>query len=81
MVHGKEIQIEVTLVPSEEDQADFWSRAPVDTGDYTMDKTLFRALLKHLKHIIVPRVDMFASPGNHQKTNSFPVIHIGKPWG
>ena len=62
----KKIQVQVELVPSAEDQADFWSKPPQDHGDYTLDKKLFHFLRKKLHPYINPSVDMFASPGNHQ---------------
>ena len=63
---AREIRVQVDLVKSEQDQADYWSRTPVDTGDYTMDKELFCLLRRRLKNFIRPKIDMFASPGNHQ---------------
>ena len=62
----KELQVRVELIRSEEDQADFWSRAPLDKGDYTMDHNLFNLLAQKMAPFIKPQVDMFASPGNHQ---------------
>ena len=57
----KKVQVQVELVPSAEDQADFWSRRPQDHGDYTLDKRLFHFLKKKLKNHILPEIDMFAS--------------------
>ena len=62
----KELRIKVELVPSAQDQADFWSRMPQDKGDYTMDWELFNDLEGQLAPFVKPQVDMFASPGNHQ---------------
>ena len=62
----KDIQVQVTLVPFAQDQADFWSRTLLDKGDYNMDRWLFLALQKKLAKFIQPNIDMFASPGNRQ---------------
>ena len=62
----KKIQVQVELIPSAEYQADYWSRTPQDHGDYMLDKNLFQFLRKKLHPYIVPTMDMFASPGNHQ---------------
>ena len=77
----KEIQVQVELVPTAQDQADFWSRRPQDHGDYTLDKNLFHFLHKHLQHHILPEIDMFASPGNHQLKDLFHDTPIGKQTG
>ena len=65
----KDIKVQVQLVKSEEDQADYWSRVPQDHGDYTMDRKLFHALQSLVRQHVRPTVDMFASPGNHQLKN------------
>ena len=63
----KDIHLTVQQVKRSEDLADGPSRWSQDKGDYTMDKSLFYFLLgKMKKKNIVPKVDMFASPGNHQ---------------
>jgi len=63
----KDIHLSVQQVKSAEDLADGPSRWSKDKGDYTMDKKLFHYLAKILRlQNIVPQVDMFASPGNHQ---------------
>ena len=60
------IQVYPKLVPSQEDQADYWSRVPRDKGDYKMDRELFLLLKRKLRKWVNPSIDMFASPGNHQ---------------
>ena len=62
----KQLHIQVESIRSEEDQADCWSIVPLDKGDYTIDRNLFRFLKEKLSIFIDPQVDMFASPGNHQ---------------
>ena len=62
----KDVQVQVTLEPSAQDQADFWSRTPLDKGDYKMDRWLFLALQKKLAKFIQPNIDLFASPWNRQ---------------
>jgi hypothetical protein len=62
----QKIQVQVELVPSAQDQADFWSRRPQDHGDYTLDRELFLFLKDKMKEHIMPKIDMFASPGNFQ---------------
>ena len=59
-----QIQLEVQLLPSAEDQADDISRAPLDKGDYTLMPSIFQKFC-HLQKFH-PQVDMFASPGNHK---------------
>ena len=61
-----DIQLEVQLVKSADDLADGPSRRPQDHGDYTLNKKLFNKILYNLRDFICPKVDMFASPGNHQ---------------
>ena len=60
------IQVKTTLIKSQEDQADYWSRVPQDRGDYKMDRSLFLELQRKMCKYIIPEIDMFASPGNHQ---------------
>jgi hypothetical protein len=62
----KEILLEVHLIKSAEDLADGPSRWQQDKGDYTLNKNLFQHILFTMKDFINPKVDMFASPGNHQ---------------
>jgi transcriptional regulator of met regulon len=60
------VTFQVQQVKSAEDLADGPSRWQQDRGDYTMDRNLFKCLLKKLRHHVQPKVDFFASPGNHQ---------------
>ena len=60
------IQVKTTLIKSQEDQADYWSRVPQDRGDYKLDRNLFLHLQSKMCKFINPKIDMFASPGNHQ---------------
>ena len=62
----KNIRLQTTLLRSEDDLADIWSRPKQDRGDYTMDGQLFKCLQDIMQPWISPKVDMFASPGNHQ---------------
>jgi hypothetical protein len=62
----KEVNLEVHLIKSAEDLADGPSRWQQDRGDYTLNRNLFHDLLWQMKGHITPKVDMFASPGNHQ---------------
>ena len=65
-VMENQIQVKTTLVKSQEDQADYWSRMPQDRGDYKLDRNLFLHLQTKMCKFIIPKIDMFASPGNHQ---------------
>ena len=65
-VMANQIQVKTTLVKSDQDQADYWSRVPQDRGDYKMDRNLFLHLQRKICHFMKPEIDMFASPGNHQ---------------
>jgi len=62
----REIQVQVALVPSAQDQADLLSRTPLDKGDYTLDTWLFKKLKSKMSKFVRPEIDMFASPGNHK---------------
>ena len=62
----KEITLDLRLVKSAEDLADSPSRMEQDRGAYTLYRNLFLTLVKKMKPHIQPKVDMFASPGNHQ---------------
>ena len=62
----KNLELEVVLVKSANDLADGLSRTPMDQGDYHLNRELFLHLTFLCKKYIVPKVDMFASPGNHQ---------------
>ena len=61
-----QITLDVQLVKSSEDLADAPSRWGQDKGDYTLNRNLFLYLKNKLAPYIIPTVDMFASPGNHQ---------------
>ena len=58
------INLQVEWVPSQEMLADKLSRWTMDRGDYTLNNTLFQAILTHFQSQICPTVDFFASPGN-----------------
>ena len=62
----KKITLDLQLVKSSEDLADGPSRWAKDKGDYTRDPRLFKTLRRLFRRHINPKVDMFASPGNHQ---------------
>ena len=62
----KDITLELVQIKSAEDLADAPSRWKQDRGDYTLDPSLFKELVKMQNQRIAPQVDMFASPGNHQ---------------
>ena len=63
------VSLDIQLVKSDEDLADGPSRVRQDRGDYTLHKGLFQDLLFKFRSWVKPKVDMFASPGNHQLEN------------
>jgi len=60
----RNIQVEISLVPSLESQADTLSRPPKDKGDYTLHQGLWHVLRDLCLTWVQPKVDVFASPGN-----------------
>ena len=62
----KNISLELLWVPSQEMLADPLSWWKKDPGDYCLDRKIFENILRHFQKEILPTVDMFASPGNHQ---------------
>ena len=62
----KKISLSLNLVKSEDMLADGISRWSVDPGDYKLDKAIFNKVQEIFCPFLVPRVDMFVSPGNHQ---------------
>jgi hypothetical protein len=61
-----QVTLQLEQVKSSEDLADGPSRWNKDKGDYTLDRVLFLQLLRKMTPYKQPKVDMFASPGNHQ---------------
>jgi hypothetical protein len=62
----RKISLSLNLVKSEDMLADGISRWSVDPGDYKLDTSIFSKIQKIFCPFLVPQVDMFASPGNHQ---------------
>ena len=62
----KQVLLTVQQVKSSEDLADGPSRWAKDRRYYTLDKDLFKWLLRRMNKFATPHVDMFSSPGNHQ---------------
>ena len=60
------ISLNLNLVRSEDMLADGISRWTADPGDYRLDRKIFTKILDIFQPILTPKVDMFASPGNHQ---------------
>ncbi len=61
-----QIQLQVTLVKSEDQLADSLSRLSIDQGYYTLNRQLFLWFETQFLPWVKPQVDMFASPGNSQ---------------
>ena len=61
---ARHIEVQPSLVKSADKLADDLSRTPVDHGDYTLSWPVLSLLLRQFRPLVVPRIDMFASPGN-----------------
>jgi hypothetical protein len=61
-----EVQLKVSLVPSADMLADKLSRTAPDSGDYTLNRAVFRQVREKFATSCWPQVDCFASPGNRQ---------------
>lgn len=60
------IHLHPVLVKSQDCQADFLSRTPLDKGDYTLYHPTFLHVLEIFRKFVRPDWDIFASPGNHK---------------